>query len=140
MKLGFATRAGAAVVAAGLCLGAAELRPGPWPGSRAGSAPTRAEAVTGLRRTLDPNLFQGEVKEAYEAAERDPALLLQLHCYCGCDRKDNHKDLLDCFRDEHGSRCEICVGEARDGEKMAAQGLPIGRIRDVLRARYAREE
>jgi hypothetical protein len=44
-----------------------------------------------LRITLDPQNFQGPVREAYEVAEKDPALLAQLHCYCGCDKTDGHK-------------------------------------------------
>jgi hypothetical protein len=90
-----------------------------------------------LRITLDPANFQGTVREAYEVAEKDPALLAQLHCYCGCDVTDGHKNLLDCFRDTHGSTCAICCGEARDAEKMATSGMPIEQIRDALRARYA---
>jgi hypothetical protein len=90
-----------------------------------------------LRITLDPQNFQGTVREAYEVAEKDPALLAQLHCYCGCDVTDGHKNLLDCFRDTHGSTCAICCGEARDAEKMATSGMPIEQIRDALRARYA---
>ena len=62
-----------------------------------------------LRVTLDPKNFQGDVRKAYEAAERNPALLAQMHCYCGCDKADGHKNLLDCFRDSHGSTCAICV-------------------------------
>jgi hypothetical protein len=92
-----------------------------------------------LRMTLDPNLFKGQVKQAYEIAERDPALLAQLHCYCGCDRTNNHKNLLDCYRDDHGSHCAICVGEAIDAENMAQQGAPIDQIRDTLRSRYAHQ-
>ena len=90
-----------------------------------------------LRVTLDPKRFQGDVRQAYEVAERDPALLAQMHCYCGCDRQEGHKNLLDCFRDDHGSKCAICVGEARDADAMAARGVPIDEIRDTLRARYA---
>ena len=90
-----------------------------------------------LRITLDPNNFQGAVREAYEVAEKDPALLAQLHCYCGCDVTDGHKNLLDCFRDTHGSTCVICCGEARDAESMASRGMAIEQIRDALRARYA---
>jgi|SRR5208282_2870281 len=90
-----------------------------------------------IRITLDPKEFQGNVREAYEVAERDPALLAQLHCYCGCDKTDGHKNLLDCYRDTHGSRCAICVGEARDAESMASRGIPVEQIRDALRARYA---
>jgi Protein of unknown function with PCYCGC motif len=90
-----------------------------------------------LRITLDPQNFQGNVREAYEIARRNPALLAQLHCYCGCDRTLGHKSLLDCYRDTHGSKCAVCVGEARDAEAMAGQGMPIEQIRDALRARYA---
>jgi hypothetical protein len=90
-----------------------------------------------LRITLDPANFQGPVREAYEVAEKDPALLAQLHCYCGCDKTDGHKNLLDCFRDTHGSTCAICCGEARDAESMATRGVAIEQIRDALRARYA---
>ena len=90
-----------------------------------------------LRVTLDPKNFQGTVREAYEVAEKDPALLAQLHCYCGCDKTDGHKNLLDCFRDTHGSTCAICCGEARDAELMATRGMPVEQIRDALRARYA---
>ncbi|MGA7873234.1 MAG: CYCXC family (seleno)protein [Candidatus Binatus sp.] len=90
-----------------------------------------------LRITLDPREFQGNVREAYEVAERDPALLAQLHCYCGCDKTLGHKSLLDCFRDTHGSRCAICCGEARDAKSMANRGVPVEQIRDTLRARYA---
>jgi hypothetical protein len=90
-----------------------------------------------LRITLDPQNFQGTVREAYEVAEKDPALLAQLHCYCGCDKTDGHKNLLDCFRDTHGSTCAICCGEARDAEAMASRGMPVEQIRDALRARYA---
>ena len=90
-----------------------------------------------LRITLDPANFQGNVREAYEVAEKDPALLAQLHCYCGCDVTDGHKNLLDCFRDNHGSTCAICCGEARDAESMASRGMAIEQIRDALRARYA---
>jgi hypothetical protein len=89
------------------------------------------------RVTLDPKNFQGDVRKAYEAAEHNPALLAQLHCYCGCDKADGHKNLLDCFRDTHGSTCAICVGEARDAEAMANRGVPVEQIRDALRARYA---
>jgi Protein of unknown function with PCYCGC motif len=90
-----------------------------------------------LRITLDPQNFQGNVREAYEVAQRDPALLSQLHCYCGCDITYGHKNLLDCFRDNHGSTCAICCGEARDAEAMASRGMPIEQIRDALRARYS---
>lgn len=90
-----------------------------------------------LRMTLDPKLFAGDVKKAYQVAQDDPALLAQMHCYCGCDRTQGHKNLLDCFRDKHGSTCAICTGEAIEAEQLARQGMPVEQIRDSLRARYA---
>ena len=101
------------------------------------AASSSDDAAAKLRVTLDPQRFQGNVRETYQIAERDPALLSQLHCYCGCDKSDGHKNLLDCFRDTHGSTCAICVGEARDAEQMANRGVPVEQIRDALRARYA---
>jgi len=95
------------------------------------------DAAARLRVTLDPNGFQGNVREAYQIAERDPGLLSQLHCYCGCDRTLGHKNLLDCYRDNHASICGTCLGEARDAESMAGRGIPVERIRDALRANYA---
>ncbi|HEV2171203.1 MAG TPA: CYCXC family (seleno)protein [Candidatus Binatus sp.] len=95
------------------------------------------DAGAQLRITLDPQHFEGTARQAYEVAERDPALLAQLHCYCGCDKSLGHKSLLDCFRDEHGSKCAICCGEAIDAEAMATRGMPVEQIRDTLRERYA---
>ncbi len=89
------------------------------------------------RLTLEPGLFQGPVREAYEIAQSDPALLAQLHCYCGCDRTDGHQNLLDCFRDRHGATCSICVAEAREARVLANQGVSIDQIRDIFRARFA---
>ncbi len=89
-----------------------------------------------LRITLDPELFAGDVKKAYQVAERDPALLAQMHCYCGCDRALGHKNLLDCYRTDHGSHCAICTNEAIEAEKLAEQGMAIEKIRDSLRDRF----
>ncbi len=88
--------------------------------------------------TLDPDLFEGDVREAYKVARENPDLLAQLHCYCGCDRYEGHRNLLDCYRDQHGSRCEICVGEALDAQRLFAQGTPVEQIRDILRAKWGR--
>src|ERR1700733_978154 len=97
---------------------------------------TEAAAAQNVRLTLDPNQFVGDVKKAYQIAEHDPALLAQLHCWCGCDRTDGHKNLLDCYRDTHGSHCAICTGEAIEAEQLAKQGMPVDKIRDALRDRF----
>jgi hypothetical protein len=105
----------------------------------------RAEAETVAtdtaqgRMTLDPNQFVGPVKQAYKFAEKDPALLAQLHCYCGCDKAYGHQNLLDCYRDTHGATCEICTQEALLAERMSAQGSPVDQIREAIRRRFASE-
>jgi hypothetical protein len=89
------------------------------------------------RVTLDPARFNGAVRQAYEVAAKNPALLAQLHCYCGCDKESGHQNLLDCYRDEHGGHCPICTGEALEAAKLADEGLPVEQIRRVLRDHYA---
>ena len=106
------------------------------------SQPADGQLATGnaaarIRVTLDPQEFQGNARDAYKVAERNPALLAQLHCYCGCDKTDGHKNLLDCFRDKHGASCEICVDEAEEAQRLAQQGTAVEQIRDFLRERFA---
>jgi len=87
--------------------------------------------------TLDPTRFTGAARQAYEVAAKNPALLAQLHCYCGCDKEIGHQNLLDCYRDEHGGHCPICTGEALEAAKLDDEGLPVEQIRRVLRDHYA---
>ncbi len=56
---------------------------------------------TGLPKTLDPNLIQGEDREGYLVAKEIPEILAQLPCFCGCEAV-GHETLLDCFVDKHG--------------------------------------
>jgi hypothetical protein len=86
--------------------------------------------------TQDPNLYQGDTKQAYVVARDHPELLAQLDCYCGCEQHEGHKNLLDCFRTNHGAGCDICVGEAVTAGQMLSQGTPVDQIREALRARY----
>lgn len=86
--------------------------------------------------TLDPQAFEGEARKAYRIAAKRPDLLVNLHCYCGCDRTLGHRNLLDCYRDRHAASCEICIGEAQDADDMAKHGAAVGQIRESLQARY----
>lgn len=138
------TIAGAVMVAALVC--ALFMIYGAGPSSiffsRASSAPARAARADAkkLSATLDPNLFTGEARRAYQVAGHHPALLAQMHCYCGCERDGMMHNLLDCYRTDHGSQCPVCIGEALEAERLAKQGVPIERIRDKLRARWANGE
>jgi hypothetical protein len=95
-----------------------------------------AANTVAVRLTLDPAQFEGDTKQAYIVAEQHPELLAQLDCYCGCEEHEGHKNLLDCFRTNHGAGCDICVGEAVTAGKMFAEGTPVDQIRQALRARY----
>jgi hypothetical protein len=101
------------------------------------SADSAATSAKDQRVTLDPARFFGAARQAYEIAAKNPALLAQLHCYCGCDKEIGHQNLLDCYRDEHGGHCPICTGEALEAAKLADEGLPVEQIRRVLREHYA---
>jgi len=57
---------------------------------------------TGLPGTLDPNLFKGRAKRAYQIAREIPEGLVQMPCFCECE-VFGHENLLDCFIDEHGA-------------------------------------
>jgi hypothetical protein len=107
--------------------------------ARRAQADTVAAIGANERVTLDPDQFVGPAKQAYQVAEKNPALLAQLHCYCGCDRVYGHQNLLDCYRGDHGSKCEICIGEALMAQQLSEQGSPVDQIRDAIRRQYAGE-
>ena len=102
-------------------------------------AETDAPKNSQPRLTLDPKQFVGPVHEAYAYAGKNPALLAQLHCYCGCDRAEGHQNLLDCYRGMHASSCEICTGEVLMAKRMANQGSPVDEIRDAIRRNFAQD-
>jgi Protein of unknown function with PCYCGC motif len=96
---------------------------------RAGAVPT-----DGL--TLDAQQFQGDTRLAYEAAQKHPDLLAQLHCYCGCQEHEGHKSLLDCFSTGHGAECATCMGEAITAAQMNEGGSPVDQIASALQKQY----
>ena len=88
---------------------------------------------------LSPALFTDEkARAAYQTAKDIPDVLEQLPCFCGCMMNMGHKNNLFCFKDQHGSACEICQDIALDARKMHDQGLPIAQIQENIRAKYAR--
>ena len=57
---------------------------------------------TRLPKTLDPNLFKGKAKQAYQIAQEIPEVLAKMPCFCECEAF-GHENLLDCFVDRHGA-------------------------------------
>lgn len=64
--------------------------------------------------TLDPAQFQTNRAAfvAYALAGQIKETLYQVPCYCGCNKEQGHKSLLDCFTGTHGAVCHICQKEA----------------------------
>jgi hypothetical protein len=88
--------------------------------------------------TLDPALFSGKTRVAYQAAREVPGVLAKLPCYCGCMSGFNHRNNLDCFHDEHGVECAMCQDIAIDARKMWESGYEIERIQQAIRDKYNR--
>ena len=71
-----------------------------------------------LGPTLDPELFTGSARTAYQIAKEIPETLAEVPCYCHCDRGFGHKSLHSCFMDDHGANCSMCINEAIAAYKM----------------------
>jgi Protein of unknown function with PCYCGC motif len=99
-----------------------------------------AKGGLGGRPVLDPLIFVGLARQAYIVARQNPWLLGHLWCYCGCDRSNGHRSLLDCYRDYHGATCAICAKEALEANQLFNQGSPVEQIREALRARFSRRK
>lgn len=76
-------------------------KPNVQPQSTKPPAPTTQ--TTTLPTPLPAERFQGRVREAYKAAAEIPDVLAGVACYCGCDKSQGHRNLLDCFVDDHGA-------------------------------------
>ncbi|HEV2617774.1 MAG TPA: PCYCGC motif-containing (lipo)protein, partial [Candidatus Acidoferrales bacterium] len=65
-----------------------------------------------LPATLPASEFSDPLTvKAYSYAAKIKPVLYQLPCYCHCDQAVGHTSLLSCYRDMHGSECEICKKE-----------------------------
>ncbi len=91
-----------------------------------------AAAAQPLPRTLEPGQFSNpSVAAAYEAAKGIPEVLAQQPCSCHCDRM-GHRSLLDCFRTEHASYCDICMKEALFALREHRNGKSPKQIRAAI--------
>jgi hypothetical protein len=88
---------------------------------------------------LSPSLFTDEkTRAAYQTAKDIPEVLEQLPCFCGCMSSFGHKNNLFCFKDQHGSGCNLCQDIALDARKMHDQGMSIAQIQENIKTKYSR--
>jgi Protein of unknown function with PCYCGC motif len=74
--------------------------------------------------------------EAYAAARNVPQVLDGVHCHCECAKHFGHRSLLTCFESDHGSRCDICMGEAVLAAGLASRGASLDAIRRAIDERF----
>lgn len=92
-----------------------------------------AQSLATLAPTMRPEVFEGNVRRAYQVALEIPQTLAQLPCYCHCDRGQGHKSLHSCFIDEHGANCGICMNEAFMAYRLEKQQrLNVEQIREQI--------
>jgi len=76
------------------------------------------------------------VAEVYEYAAEIPGVLDGIFCYCDCLRNFNHYSLLECYMDDHGAGCDVCLREAIIAYQMTEQGQSLDEIRAEIDRRY----
>jgi hypothetical protein len=105
-----------------------------------GDAPERLTASGHkLVHTMDPSYFSKDPKaqSAYQVAKDIPEVLAEMPCFCGCMMALGHESNLFCFRDEHGSGCNICEDVALQARDLHKQGLSIDQIQERVRESFS---
>tara|TARA_Y100001960_G_C14203066_1_gene600561 strand:+ start:83 stop:544 length:462 start_codon:yes stop_codon:yes gene_type:complete len=80
------------------------------------------------RPVLTDAIFVGRVAKAYRIAAEIPKVLDSLFCYCYCKKNHNHKTLLTCYTNKHGSKCDICLNEVFYAYELYNQGKTLDEI------------
>ena len=80
------------------------------------------------RPILTDAVFTGKVAEAYRIAAEIPKIIDSLFCYCYCKKNHNHKTLLTCYTNKHGSKCDICLNEVFYAYDLYNQGKTLDEI------------
>ena len=88
---------------------------------------------------MDPEQFEGEVRQAYWIATQIPEVLNQLYCWCGCENRGVHRSNLGCFEDEMAVTCAVCRGTAKIAYEMVQDGITdAGKIQAKVDAKWGR--
>lgn len=88
---------------------------------------------------MPPEFFQQpRIREGYAIAQKIPATLNQLYCWCGCV-PSVHRSALECFESTHAANCDICLANAEVAWEMKQEGTTDpAEIQEVLDQRYGR--
>ena len=77
---------------------------------------------------MSPAFYTGKVAEAYRIAAEIPKVIDSQFCYCYCKKNHQHKTLLTCFTNKHGSKCDTCINEVLYAYELYKQGKTLDEI------------
>jgi uncharacterized protein YbaR (Trm112 family) len=80
------------------------------------------------RPVMSSALFTGKVARAYRIAAEIPKVLDSQFCYCYCKQEKQHKTLLTCFTNKHGSKCDTCINEVLYSYELYKKGYTLDEI------------
>ena len=80
------------------------------------------------RPVMSPAFYTGKVAEAYRIAAEIPKVIDSQFCYCYCKKNHQHKTLLTCFTNKHGSKCDTCINEVLYAYELYKQGKTLDEI------------
>jgi hypothetical protein len=95
----------------------------------------RAEAAQALLMSPDRYADTPEIAETYKMAADLRSTIDGLFCYCYC-KGGGHYSLLDCFKDDHGAGCDICLESVQIAHRMTQEGKTLDQIRAQLDTQF----
>lgn len=95
----------------------------------------RAEAKQIMLESPDRYPDLPQVAETYKMAADIRSTIDGLFCYCYC-KGGGHYSLLDCFRDDHGAGCDICLESVQIAHKMTQEGKSLDEIRAQIDTQF----
>ena len=80
------------------------------------------------RPVMSSAFYTGKAAEAYRIDAEIPKVIDSQFCYCYCKKNHQHKTLLTCFTNKHGSKCDTCINEVLYAYELYKQGKTLDEI------------
>ena len=90
-------------------------------------APAMGQLIE-TRPVMSSAFYTGKAAEAYRIAAEIPKVIDSQFCYCYCKKNHQHKTLLTCFTNKHGSKCDTCINEVLYAYELYKQGKTLDEI------------
>ena len=90
-------------------------------------APATGQLIE-TRPVMSSAFYTGKAAEAYRIAAEIPKIIDSQFCYCYCKKNHQHKTLLTCFTNKHGSKCDVCINEVLYAYELYKQGKTLDEI------------